>query len=746
MSDQSPESPANPGSADDPARLHAELAARIEAASDAYYRDGSSPLSDADYDALLRRLAELEGQFPALVTPDSPTQRVMGKATYEGTDFASYQHLRRMESLDNAFSLEEVEAWHARVVRDVGAVDTGPELLCEVKFDGLAINLLYEDGRLTRALTRGDGTTGEDVTPNVRTIASVPARLRGTREFPVPERVEVRGEVYLPTARFEEINLEQARAGRPLYANARNTAAGSLRQKDPAVTAARRLEMTCHGIGDRVGFEPRSQSSAYAALAAWGLPVSSLVKVLPDMAAVEDYIAYFAEHRHDPEVLSHEIDGVVIKVDDVALQRRLGSTSRAPRWAIAYKYPPEEVHTVLKAVEVNTGRTGRVTPFGVMEPVKVAGSTVEMATLHNFYEVARKDVRPGDTVILRKAGDVIPEILGPVLALRPEGLPAWVPPTACPACGTELVEQKAGDKDRRCPNHQYCRAQVVERVNHVAGRGAFDIEGMGYEACVALLDAGVLRNEGDIFDLDAEQLLRTPLFTRAPKKGEEGPQLSANGEKLLANLRERLAVPLWRVLVALSIRHVGPTAARAIAGEFGSMQALREVVRAADEAVSDAVDPDADEATAGEGDAVASASAAALDARARLAEIDGVGGVIADSLIAWFREPWHAEIVDKWAAAGVVMADERDESVERTLEGLTVVVTGSLTGFSRDSAKEAILTRGGKAAGSVSKKTDYVVVGESAGSKADKAEQLGVPILDEAGFVTLLEGGPAALG
>jgi DNA ligase (NAD+) len=729
----------------DPASLHADLVAQIEAASDAYYRDGSSPLSDADYDALLRRLGELEAQYPELVTPESPSQRVMGSASYDGVAFASFDHLQRMESLDNAFSAEEVAGWYERVVRDAG---THPDLLCEVKFDGLAINLLYEDGRLTRALTRGDGRTGEDVTANVLTIASVPQRLTGSAAHPVPALIEVRGEVYLPTKRFEEINAEQERAGKPLYANARNTAAGSLRQKDPAITASRQLAMVCHGVGAREGFEATSQSGAYAALESWGLPVSPLVKVVPDLAAVEEYIAYFAEHRHDPEVLTHEIDGVVIKVDDVSLQRRLGSTSRAPRWAVAYKYPPEEVTTKLKAVEVNTGRTGRVTPYGVMEPVKVAGSTVEMATLHNFYEVARKDVRPGDTIILRKAGDVIPEILGPVLALRPEGLPAWVPPTTCPACGTELVEQKAGDKDRRCPNHEACPAQVTERVHHVAGRGSFDIEGMGYEACVALLESGALRNEGDIFDLDEAALARTPLFTRAPKKGEDGPQLTANALKLLTNLQERKTVPLWRVLVGLSIRHVGPTASRAIAAEFGSMEALREVVRAADSAVSTDVDPDADEAAAAgdeAGEAVASASSAALAARARLAEIEGVGGVIADSLIAWFREPWHVEIVDKWAAAGVVMADERDESVERTLEGLTVVVTGSLDGFSRDSAKEAIISRGGKAAGSVSKKTDYVVIGENAGSKADKAEELGLTILDEAGFVRLLEGGPAAL-
>jgi len=724
-----------------PASVHAELSARIEEASDAYYRDGTSPLTDADYDALLRQLAELEEQYPELVTPSSPTQRVMGKAF---TDFTAVDHLQRMESLDNGFSVEEVAGWYDRVVRDAG---TRPELLCEVKFDGLAINLLYEDGRLTRALTRGDGRTGEDVTPNVLTIAGVPHRLTGSTEHPVPKLIEVRGEVYLPTARFEEINAEQAAAGKPLYANARNTAAGSLRQKDPAITASRRLAMTCHGVGAREGFEAASQSQAYAALASWGLPISPLVKVVPDLAAVEEFIDYFAEHRHDPQVLSHEIDGVVIKVDDVGLQRRLGSTSRAPRWAIAYKYPPEEVNTLLKAIEVNTGRTGRVTPFGVMEPVKVAGSTVEMATLHNFYEVARKDVRPGDTIVLRKAGDVIPEILGPVLALRPEGLPEWVPPTECPACGTELVEQKAGDKDRRCPNHEFCIAQVTERVNHVAGRGAFDIEGMGYEACVALLESGALRNEGDIFDLDAEALLRTPLFTRAPKKGEEGPQLSANGQKLLDNLRERLDVPLWRVLVALSIRHVGPSAARAIATEFGSMAALREIIRTADEAVSEDADPDADEATDTRdlGDAVATASAAAIKARARLAEVDGVGGVIADSLIAWFREPWHVEIVEKWLAAGVVMEDVRDETLVRTLEGLTVVVTGSLQGFSRDSAKEAIISRGGKASGSVSKKTDYVVIGENAGSKADKAEELGLTILDEEGFVALLAGGPDAV-
>ena len=685
----------------DPREEHRLLAEEIEEARWRYYVLDSPTLDDADFDRRMRRLEELEEELPELRTPDSPTQKVGGAVS---TEFTPVQHLRRMESLDNAFSLEEVEAWYARLGRD--GIES-PVLLCELKVDGLAINLLYEQGRLVRALTRGDGTTGEDVTPNVKTIDSVPHRLTGTEEFPVPELVEVRGEVFLPIAAFERLNESMTDAGKPVFANPRNAAAGSLRQKDPRVTATRALGMVCHGIGERRGFEPQAQSHAYEALAAWGLPTSDQVRVVPSLEDVEAYIAHAGEHRHT--IVPYEIDGVVIKVDDVALQRRLGSTSRAPRWAIAFKYPPEEVNAKLLEIRVNVGRTGRVTPYGVMEPTKVAGSTVENATLHNYYEVERKDVRPGDTVILRKAGDVIPEILGPVLPLRPEGLPAWVGPTECPACGTTLVEQKEGDKDRRCPNHQYCPAQVRERVFHVAGRGAFDIEGLGYEAAVALLDAEVIANEGDVFDLDAAKLLRAPLFTRAPKKGEEGPQLSANGQRLLDNLAQAKQVPLWRVLVALSIRHVGPTAARALAQEFGSMAAIRGA------------------------------------SEAELAAAEGVGPTIAEAVIEWFKEPWHVQIVDTWERAGVTMADERDESTPRTLEGLTVVVTGSLVDFSRDSAKEAILARGGKAAGSVSKKTDFVVVGESAGSKADKAEQLGVPILDEAGFKALLEGGPAAV-
>ncbi|MCW2850827.1 MAG: ligA [Nocardioides sp.] len=699
--DEQPQQPATPKARDE----HQRLTEEVEDARWRYYVLDDPTLSDADFDHRMRRLEELEEEFPDLRTPDSPTQKVGGAVS---TEFTAVDHLERMESLDNAFSFEELETWHARLARD--GIES-PDLLCELKVDGLAINLLYEKGRLVRALTRGDGRTGEDVTPNVKTIDAIPHRLHESAPYPVPDLLEVRGEVFLPRDAFDRLNASMADAGKAMFANPRNAAAGSLRQKDPRVTATRALGMVCHGIGARRGFEPTAQSMAYDALREWGLPISDQVKVLPTLEDVQGYIAHAGEHRHT--IVPYEIDGVVVKVDDVSLQRRLGSTSRAPRWAIAFKYPPEEVNAELLDIRVNVGRTGRVTPYGVMVPTLVAGSTVENATLHNAHEVRRKDVRPGDTVILRKAGDVIPEILGPVLALRPEGLPEWVMPTECPTCGTPLAEQKEGDKDLRCPNHQFCPAQVRERVFHVAGRGAFDIEGLGYEAAMALLEAEVIGNEGDVFDLDEDRLLRTDLFTRAAKKTEadqavEGRVLSANGRRLLDNLGKALGVPLWRVLVALSIRHVGPTAARALAQEFGSMAAIRGA------------------------------------SEAELAAAEGVGPTIAEAVIEWFSVDWHREIVDKWEVAGVTMADERDASVDRTLEGLSIVVTGSLVDFSRDSAKEAILSRGGKASGSVSKKTDYVVVGDNAGSKADKAEQLKVPILDEDGFKQLLAEGPPA--
>jgi DNA ligase (NAD+) len=589
-----------------------------------------------------------------------------------------------------------------RAARDANTGDY--HYLCELKIDGLAVNLLYENGRLTRALTRGDGRTGEDVTNNVKTIKDVPHTLRGAGH---PAKVEVRGEVFFPVEGFEELNASLVAAGKAPFANPRNSAAGSLRQKDPRVSASRPLHLLVHGIGYRQGLELTRQSQAYDLFREWGLPVSSHYEVLDTIEQVEAYVARFGEQRHSVE---HELDGVVVKVDEIAVQRQLGATSRAPRWAIAYKYPPEEVNTKLLDILVNVGRTGRVTPFGLMTPVVVAGSTVERATLHNADEVRRKGVLIGDTVVLRKAGDVIPEIVGPVVELRDGTEREFDMPTVCPACGTPLAPEKEGDKDIRCPNARTCPAQLRERIAGLAGRGAFDIEVLGWEGAVALLNAGVVTDEGDLFALTREQLLTVPLFTRGRQEDRgaqavDGKVLSVNGERLFDNFDKAKRQPLWRVLVALSIRHVGPTAARALASQFGSMDAIRAA------------------------------------SRDELAQAEGVGGVIADAVIEWFAVDWHASIVDKWAAAGVRMADERDASVQRTLEGMTVVVTGSLERFSRDQAREAILARGGKAAGSVSKSTDYVVVGENAGTKATKAEELGVRILDEAGFRELLETG-----
>lgn len=661
-----------------------------------YYVRDSPIITDAEFDALLRELEALEDEHPELRTPDSPTQLVGGAGF--ATDFTPAEHLERMLSLDNAFTPDELSAWAGRLKGEIGPnVLQDAHFLCEVKIDGVALSLVYRDGWLERAATRGDGRTGEDVTLNARTIDGIPEKLSGSDEFPVPKVLEVRGEVFFRLADFEELNAGLVADGKPPFANPRNSAAGSLRQKNPAVTARRKLRMICHGVGRAEGFRPKTLHDAYLALAAWGLPVSEHTAQVKGIDAVTERIAYWGEHRHDVE---HEIDGVVVKVDDVALQRRLGSTSRAPRWAIAYKFPPEEAQTKLLDIRVNVGRTGRVTPFAWMEPVKVAGSTVSQATLHNASEVKRKGVLIGDTVVIRKAGDVIPEVLGPVVDLRDGSEREFVMPTHCPECGTKLAPAKEGDADIRCPNTRSCPAQLRERVFHVAGRGAFDIEGLGYEAGTALLQAGVIADEGDLFTLTEDDLLRTDLFTT--KNG----QLSANGKRLLANLDKAKSQPLWRVLVALSIRHVGPTAARALATEYGSLDA---VMAASEE---------------------------------ELSVVEGVGPTIAAAVTEWFTVEWHRAIVDKWRAAGVRMADERDASIERTLEGLSIVVTGSLTGFSRDEAKEAIVARGGKAAGSVSKKTAYVVAGDSPGSKYDKAVELGVPILDEDGFARLLETGP----
>ncbi|MBN7319389.1 NAD-dependent DNA ligase LigA [Mycobacteroides abscessus subsp. massiliense] len=675
-------------------RQWGELAEEVRGHQFRYYVKDAPVISDGQFDELLRRLTALEEQYPELRTPDSPTQLVGGAGFV--TEFRSVDHLERMLSLDNAFSSDELTAWDARVRGDIGEE---PEYLCELKIDGVALSLVYENGVLVRGATRGDGRSGEDVTLNARTIEDVPERLAKSEKYPIPALLEVRGEVFFRLEDFEALNASLVEESKPPFANPRNSAAGSLRQKNPAITARRRLRMICHGLGRAEGFSPESLHDAYLALGEWGLPVSTHTTKVRGIAKVQERVNYWAEHRHDVE---HEIDGVVVKVDAVALQRRLGSTSRAPRWAIAYKYPPEEATTELLDIRVSVGRTGRVTPFAYMTPVKVAGSTVSLATLHNASEVKRKGVLIGDTVVIRKAGDVIPEVLGPVADLRNGNEREFVMPTACPECGTTLAHEKEGDADIRCPNSRSCPAQLRERVFHVAGRGAFDIEALGYEAAIALLAAGVIEDEGDLFGLTADDLLRTDLF-----KTKSGA-LSANGARLLDNLDKAKQQPLWRVLVALSIRHVGPTAARALATEFGDLEAI-------------------------EGASVE-----------QLAAVEGVGATIAAAVVDWFTVDWHRAIVDKWRAAGVRTADERDDSIPRNLEGLSIVVTGSLPSFSRDEAKEAIIARGGKSASSVSKKTAFVVVGDSPGSKYDKAVELGVTILDEDGFRALLADGPPA--
>lgn len=666
-----------------------------------YYVLDAPIVSDGEYDELERELIALETNFPELRTPDSPTQHVGGEIT---NMFEPVQHLERMMSLDNVFSIDEFEAWAARVEREAGVP---VEWLCELKIDGLAVNLLYEDGVLVRAATRGDGRTGEDVTVNVKTIKNVPHRLTASLEHPVPSRVEVRGEVFFPVAGFEALNAELVAAGKPPFANPRNTAAGSLRQKDPRITASRPLAMTVHGIGAYDGEPLTRQSQAYELLHAWGLPTSTHYRVVGSVPEVVAFIDHVGKHRHDVE---HEIDGAVVKVDGREFQQALGATSRAPRWAIAFKYPPEEVTTRLLDIRVSVGRTGRVTPFGVMEPVKVSGSTVEMATLHNQEEVERKGVLIGDMVVLRKAGDVIPEIVGPVAELRTGGERRFVMPSVCPECGSPLAAQKEGDVDLRCPNSQYCPAQLRERLFYIASRGALDIEGLGYQAAAALLEASAIRDESELFDLTADDLVNVPFFTRDPKKGEEGPQLSASALKLLEQLEAAKSQALWRVLVSLSIRHVGPTAAQALARQFRDLRAIL------------AATPE------------------------ELAVVDGVGAVIADSIAEWMDVDWHRHIVDRWAAAGVRMVEDVAPVGEQPLAGYTIVITGSVPGFSRDGAEEAVTSRGAKAAGSVSKKTHLVVVGEGAGSKAAKAEELGVPVLPAEQFsVLLVQGFEAAL-
>jgi DNA ligase (NAD+) len=702
---------------------HAQLAEQIEEHRFRYYVNDAPVVSDADFDKLLRALEALEEEHPELRTPDSPTQKVAG--AYE-TEFTSVVHRSRMLSLDNAFDDLELAAWAERVHKDVGTSDY--HFLCELKVDGLAVNLTYEQGRLTRAATRGDGRTGEDITPNVRTIAEIPDRLTGDR---VPDLVEIRGEVYFPMEKFEELNARLVEVGDKPFANPRNAAAGSLRQKDPRVTATRPLHMVVHGIGALEGFDPLTRlSGAYDLLKTWGLPTSPHNKVVDDLDGVREFIRYYGENRHS---VAHEIDGVVVKLDEIPLQGRLGSTSRAPRWAIAWKYAPEEVNTKLVNIRVGVGRTGRVTPYAQVEPVTVAGSEVEFATLHNQEVVKAKGVLIGDTVVLRKAGDVIPEILGPVVDLRDGSEREFVMPAECPECRTPLRPMKEGDIDLRCPNARTCPAQLRERLFYLAGRKALDIDHFGYVSAAALTKPlepadPPLKDEGDLFGLTIEQLLPIKAYVldqdsglpkRDPKTGEEkiatvfANQQGEPKKNALAMLETIAAAkdrPLARILTGLSIRHVGPVAAEALAREFRSIERIEQATEK------------------------------------ELADTAGVGAIIAASLKEWFAEDWHQEILRKWRAAGVRMEDEGSGEDEgpRPLEGLTVVVTGTLEHFTRDGAKDALQSRGAKVTGSVSKKTSFVVVGDNPGSKYDKAMQVKVPVLNEDGFTVLLEQGPEA--
>jgi DNA ligase (NAD+) len=703
-------------------KRHAKVSELVEDARWRYYVLDQPTVSDAQFDEWFKELLALEEAHPTLQTPDSPTQKV--GAPVSG-DFAKVQHLNRMESLDNAFSDADMAAWQARAER-LAEGDPGP-YLCELKIDGLAIALVYRDGKLERGATRGDGRTGDDVTANVRTIKGIPHRLAGDD---VPSLVEVRGEVYIPVEGFKQLNEQLIEQGKPPFANPRNSAAGTLRQKDPRITAQRPLRMLVHGIGVWEGAaEPRAQSEVYNRLREFGLPVSDLYKVLPGLTEINEFIEHYRVHRHDP---AYEIDGVVVKVDDFRTQRELGSTSRAPRWAMAFKYPPEEVNTKLLDIEVGVGRTGRVTPYAVMEPVVVSGSTVERATLHNAAIVVKKGVLIGDTVVLRKAGDVIPEIVGPVTALRDGSEREFVMPTHCPECGTGLAYEKEGDADLRCPNTRGCPAQIRERIYFAAGRRALDIDGLGYVAATALTQPlppqqPVVRTEADLFDLTLEQLIPIKSVVRDqdtglpkidPKTGEQkvvtffsniNGEPSQNALKLIEELERAKQVPLAQILVALSIRHVGPPTARDLAD---AMRSIDAIINASEE---------------------------------ELAAVPGIGSRVAATIREWFEVDWHREIIERWKAAGVRMEDEpAPEKGPQTLGGLTFVVTGTLEGYTRDSAAEALTTRGGKVSGSVSKKTSFLVAGENAGSKYDKAVGLGVPILDGAGFEVLLNDGPEA--
>ncbi|CAB4538844.1 MAG: NAD-dependent DNA ligase LigA [Actinobacteria bacterium] len=669
-----------------------ELCEQIRDHQFKYYAQDKPTISDGEFDALLIELKKLEAAHPEYKLQDSPSDLVGGGFA---THFQQSDHIEKMASLDNVFDEGELQSWFERIAK----TSTKNTWLCEVKVDGLAINLLYEKGKLTKALTRGNGITGEDVTLNIRTIKTIPHELSGKN---LPDVLEVRGEVFFPIEAFNEFNDLQEELGKERFANPRNAAAGSLRQKDPRVTASRPLSMVVHGIGAATGVEFASQSDAYELLKKFGLPTSSRYKVVKSAAEVSEFVSYYADHRHDIE---HEIDGIVIKVNEIPIQEELGFTARAPKWAIAYKYPPEEVTTKLLDIKVSVGRTGRVTPFAFMEPVKVAGSTVTNATLHNAEEVVRKGILIGDTVLIRKAGDVIPEVLGPVIAKRDGSEKPFVMPTKCPDCGSKLRAITEGDVDIRCPNTQSCPAQLRERIYYIGSRVALDIDVLGYEAANALLEDKLITDESDLFALTEKDLAKSQFFLK--KDGS----LGLNVEKLLKGLEAAKAKPLWRILVSLSIRHVGPTAAQSLAKNFGSISAISKA------------------------------------SEIELSETDGVGAVIAQSIIEWFAVDWHQEIISKWEKAGVQLVENAKESTEpQTLAGLTLVVTGSLEDFTRDGVSEVIALHGGKTSSSVSKKTDFLVAGEAAGSKLAKAEELGVRVLNESEFKILLASGPKALG
>ena len=687
-----------------------ELRSLIARYKDAYYQRDESLVSDKEYDELEKELRKLEKLHPEYQA-DSPAEKVGSSAS---TLFAPHQHLERMLSLDNAFSEEEFQAWSERV-------GSGP-FLCEPKIDGLAVSLTYKNGQLTSAATRGDGEVGEDVTENIKTIPSIPHKLKGKTH---PAVIEIRGEVFFALSDFEKLNASIVAAGGKPFANPRNSASGSLRQKDPAVTASRPLRMLVHGFGAWEG-KLAQQSQAYELLASWGLPTTSRYEVVSDAKAAYKYITNLEKQRHSIE---HEIDGVVIKVDELARQRELGTTSRAPRWAIAYKYPPEQVNTKLLDIRVSIGRTGRATPFAVLQPVKVAGSEVEFATLHNADQVISKGILIGDTVVLRKAGDVIPEILGPVVQLRNGSEKKFVMPKKCPECESKLAPATEGDVDLRCPNAKSCPAQLRERIAYIGSRSVLDIEALGYVSATALTQPiepanPPITSEADLFDLTLEKLLpiRSLVLdpdTGLPKSDESGKEKVVDffrkkdgtpaevALKLLTNLEEAKGRDLWRILVALSIRHVGPVAARALCDYFGSIRAI---------------------------------FSASED---QLSSVEGVGPTLASSIIDWWSEDWHQEIINRWEKAGVRMkidghAGPGSVVREGVFSGLTIVVTGSLESLSRDEAEARIIAQGGKAASSVSKKTSFVVAGPGAGSKLQKAEELGVEVIDEKTFLTRL--------